>query len=194
MHSFYTRYGKRTLDVFLSLVIVMLLSWLIILIILVYTVSGQFPILYRQQRMGKERATFTFLKLRTLTTDESLPLQQRRFAFGNLLRRTNLDELPQLWNVLKGEMSLVGPRPLPVEYDKLFSAAQHIRHTVRPGITGLAQVSGKNSISWPEKFRHDIHYVNHISVRLDCLILFKTLTLALSLKRDVSLEEDKFTG
>ena len=134
------------------------------------------------------------VKFRTLSVNDQLTLYERRFLFGNFLRITNLDELPQLWNVLKGEMSLVGPRPLPVEYDKLFSETQQIRHTVRPGITGLAQVSGKNSISWQEKFEYDIHYVNRISFWLDCLILFKTLTLALSIKRDVSLEEDKFTG
>lgn len=134
------------------------------------------------------------VKFRTLSRDEELPLYERRFSLGNFLRVTNLDELPQFWNILKGDMSLVGPRPLPLEYGSLFSEEQKKRHDVLPGITGLAQVSGKNSIAWPEKFKLDIKYVNHISFRLDCLILFKTLTLALSLKRDVSLEEDKFTG
>lgn len=105
-----------------------------------------------------------------------------------------MDELPQLWNVLKGEMSLVGPRPLPVEYEKFFSTEQQRRLVVKPGITGWAQVNGRHSISWKEKLELDGYYVNNISFKLDLLILFKTLVLVLSFKKDRSLEEDKFTG
>lgn len=192
--SFYQKYGKRLVDITLAISLLVVFSWLILLIILAYGITSQRPILFTHARIGRQERIFTVLKFRTLAPDLTKSLQQRRFALGDCMRLTNLDELPQLWNVLTGEMSLVGPRPLPVEYGKLFSTAHHVRHTVRPGITGLAQVSGKNSISWHEKFAHDIHYVNNVSFRLDCLILFKTLTLALSLKRDVSLEEDKFTG
>jgi lipopolysaccharide/colanic/teichoic acid biosynthesis glycosyltransferase len=134
------------------------------------------------------------IKFRTLSVNEQLTLHERRFLLGNFLRITNLDELPQLWNVLKGEMSLVGPRPLPVEYARLFSEEQKKRHDVLPGITGLAQISGKNNISWNQKFKYDLEYVSNVSFRTDCMILLKTLTLVLSMKRDVSLQEDKFNG
>ena len=194
MNHFYIHYGKRILDIAFVVCFVFLFSWLIVAIFLVYSITYEFPVFFSQLRIGKNQKPFTMVKFRTLSVNDQLTLYERRFLLGNFLRITNLDELPQLWNVLKGEMSLVGPRPLPVEYDKLFSETQQIRHTVRPGITGLAQVSGKNSISWQEKFEYDSHYVNRISFWLDCLILFKTLTLALSIKRDVSLEEDKFTG
>lgn len=194
MNHFYLHYGKRIFDVALVLTFIVLFSWLIVLIFLIYSLTYEFPVFFLQPRMGKNGKIFKMVKFRTLSRDEELPLYERRFSLGNFLRVTNLDELPQFWNILKGDMSLVGPRPLPLEYGSLFSEEQKKRHDVLPGITGLAQVSGKNSIAWPEKFKLDIKYVNHISFRLDCLILFKTLTLALSLKRDVSLEEDKFTG
>lgn len=194
MPGFYPPYGKRIFDITLTVFLILILSWLLVLIGFTYLVTGNIPVLFTQTRIGKDGHAFRMWKFRTLTNDVSHPLQQRRFPLGNFLRTTNLDELPQLWNVLKGEMSLVGPRPLPLEYESLFTPEQQKRHTVLPGITGLAQVSGKNSLAWPEKFAHDITYVNKVSFRLDCLILFKTLTLALSLKRDVSLEEDKFTG
>lgn len=133
-------------------------------------------------------------KFRTLTADLNKKLTEREFTVGRILRFTNLDELPQLWNVLKGEMSLVGPRPLPVEYASLFSMEQNKRHQVLPGITGLAQVNGKNDLSWDEKFKLDLEYVNNVSFLLDIKILFKTLILALSFRKDTSLTEEKFTG
>jgi undecaprenyl phosphate N,N'-diacetylbacillosamine 1-phosphate transferase/sugar transferase EpsL len=133
-------------------------------------------------------------KFRTLSTDTTQSLKARRFSWGNFLRVTNLDELPQLWNVLRGEMSLIGPRPLPQEYSNLFSAEQNKRHQVLPGITGLAQVSGKNNLPWPEKFKFDLEYINRCSLWLDLTILFKTFLLAISFKQDSSLNEEKFTG
>lgn len=133
-------------------------------------------------------------KFRTLSSDINLDLTERQFSLGRFLRFTNLDELPQLWNVLKGQMSLVGPRPLPVDYTDLFSAEQNNRHQVLPGITGLAQVNGKNDLSWNEKFKLDLEYVNKVSFLLDIKILFKTLILALSFRKDTSLTEEKFTG
>jgi lipopolysaccharide/colanic/teichoic acid biosynthesis glycosyltransferase len=154
----------------------------------------QFPIFFTQKRLGKSGKVFFLWKFRTLSTDEDKELHQRIFFWGNLLRASNLDELPQLWNVLKGEMSLVGPRPLPVDYEQLFSNEQNKRHEVRPGITGLAQVNGKNNLSWDEKFRFDLEYVNKVSFVLDLKILFKTLILALSFRKDDSLAEEKFTG
>lgn len=144
--------------------------------------------------MGEKGAPFTMLKFRTLSGKEELPLIERKFLLGNFLRLTNLDELPQLWNVLKGEMSIVGPRPLPIEYSTLFSEEQKRRHNVLPGITGWAQVCGKNDISWQEKFELDLYYINRASLFLDLKILVKTIILVFSFKKDTSLNEKKFTG
>lgn len=171
-----------------------ILSWLILLILFCYWVAFQFPIFFTQSRIGIKGISFTMWKFRTLSPEEDKPLDERRFRLGDFLRATNLDELPQLWNVLKGEMSLVGPRPLPVEYSTLLSIEQQERHLVRPGITGLAQVYGKNSISWDQKFQHDLTYVRNITFWNDIKILAKTVTLVLSMKRDVSLMEEKFKG
>jgi lipopolysaccharide/colanic/teichoic acid biosynthesis glycosyltransferase len=165
-----------------------------ILIVLGYILMGQFPIFFKHERIGKNRSNFMLWKFRTLSTDTSKTLQQRKFFWGNMLRASNLDELPQLWNVLRGEMSLVGPRPLPVDYANLFSAEQNKRHEVRPGITGLAQIVGKNDLPWPEKFKFDLEYINRCSLWLDLTILFKTFLLTLSFKQDTSLNEEKFTG
>lgn len=178
----------------LGLTFIAVFSWLIVLIFLLYSLTYEFPVFFRQLRIGKNDRPFRMVKFRTLSRNEELSLEERRFTLGNFLRATNLDELPQLWNVLKGDMSLVGPRPLPVEYAPLLSEEQRKRHALLPGITGLAQVSGKNSIAWNEKFRHDLEYINNVSFRMDCWILLKTLTLVLSMKRDVSLQEDKFNG
>ncbi len=111
-----------------------------------------------------------------------------------MLRASNLDELPQLWNVLKGEMTLIGPRPLPIEYLPLFAEEQKKRFNIKPGITGWAQVNGRHSISWKEKLKLDTYYVDHVSLKLDLIILIKTVGLLLSFKKDRSLEEEKFTG
>ncbi len=137
---------------------------------------------------------FTMFKFRTLEVDEAKLLEDRKFAFGSFLRLTNLDELPQLWNVLKGEMSIIGPRPLPIEYLPLFSEEQKKRFAVKPGITGWAQVNGRHSISWKEKFELDAYYVKNVSFMLDFRILFRTAMLFLSFKKDRSLEEEKFKG
>lgn len=192
--QFYLHFGKRVLDVSLGLCFIIFFSWLIVTIFLVYSIAYEFPIFFLQPRIGKNQKVFTMVKFRTLSVDDQLTLEERRFTLGNFLRVTNLDELPQLWNVIKGEMSLVGPRPLPVEYGSLFSETHKRRHDVLPGITGLAQISGKNNIPWSKKFEYDLEYVKNVSFRMDCRILLKTLTLVISVKRDVSLEEDKFRG
>ena len=133
-------------------------------------------------------------KFRTLSLDERLPVTDRSFMWGKFLRFTSLDELPQLWNILRGEMSFVGPRPLPEEYLSLYSKEQIKRHEVKPGVTGWAQVNGRNSIPWKKKFELDLYYVDNISFKLDLMILIKTLAVMLSFKKDVSLEEEKFKG
>lgn len=194
MSNLYTHFGKRVLDIVLVLCFIVVFSWLIVAIFCIYSIAYEFPVFFLQQRIGKNQKVFTMVKFRTLSVDEELTLAERRFSLGNFLRATNIDELPQFWNVLKGEMSLVGPRPLPVEYASLFSEEQKRRHDVRPGITGLAQISGKNNIPWSKKFEYDLAYVKNVSFGTDCMILLKTLTLVLSMKRDVSLEEEKFTG
>ncbi len=190
----YRTLGKYIFDYSLLLIFGLPALVMFTSILLGYLVQGQFPILFSQPRIGKNGKPFIMLKFRTLSPDTSKSLSARRFAWGNFLRITNLDELPQLWNVLKGEMSIIGPRPLPLEYQPLFSPEQNKRHEVRPGITGLAQISGKNNLPWSEKFKHDLDYIHRCSLRLDLTILFKTLLLALSLKQDTSLNEEKFSG
>lgn len=152
-----------------------------------------FPIFFIQQRIGKNEIPFNLIKFRTLKNEPG-ELTDRKFAFGSFLRFLSLDELPQLVNVLKGEMSLIGPRPLPMNYLTLFSTAERQRHSVRPGITGWAQVNGRNNITWQEKFRLDIAYVKNISLFLDVKIFVKTILLVLSFKTDSSLQEKPFTG
>lgn len=189
----YEHYGKRLLDVFFTLLLLVGTSWLFLLILLFYVVTFQFPIFFFQERIGKDGNPFQIVKFRTLEDTSSTSLK-RKFWLGNLLRFFSLDELPQLWNVLKGEMSLIGPRPLPVEYLPLYSVEQLKRHHVRPGITGMAQVSGRHSISWQQKFELDIEYVQHISFALDLQLFFRTIVLLLSFRKDNSLEEEKFKG
>lgn len=177
----------------ISVLLAASLSWALILILLAYLVTFQYPAFFRQTRIGKNGRLFELVKFRTLK-NSGLPLEERRFFLGNLLRSTSLDELPQLWNVIKGEMSLIGPRPLPEAYLPLFSSEQMVRHSVLPGITGWAQVNGRHGISWKEKFRLDLYYVQHISFRLDMKIFFKTIFLVLSLSKDISLQEELFKG
>ena len=150
-----------------------------ILAVLVRVFLGS-PVLFRQVRPGLEGEAFVMSKFRTMTdlTDDHgdlLPDSERLTRFGRFLRSTSLDELPELWNVIRGDMSLVGPRPLLVEYLPLYSAVQTRRHEVRPGITGLAQVRGRNALNWEEKFELDVWYVDNHTVRLDLTILFWTI-------------------
>ena len=188
------RHIKPLIDYCVIVLLFIPITVLLLLIVLGYGLTGEFSILFLQERIGRNGKPFTLWKFRTLSSDQNKPLHLREFGWGNFLRQSNLDELPQLWNVLKGEMSFIGPRPLPVEYSTLFSVEQNQRHRVRPGITGWAQVCGKNSISWQEKFELDLYYVNNISFLLDLKILLKTFILVLSFKKDTSLHEKKFTG
>ena len=178
----------------LAVLILIAFSWLIVLLLIMFVVSFEFPIFFKHERIGKNGKPFTVWKFRTLGDDKALSLAERKFWMGNFLRVTSLDELPQLVNILRGEMSWIGPRALPVEYDKFFSPAQRARFEVKPGITGWAQVNGRHSISWQKKFELDNYYVRHLSLGLDLRILFKTIVLVLSFKKDVSLSEKPFTG
>lgn len=189
----YLKIFKSALDIVGSITFSIFLSWIFVTVVLCYSIAFSFPVFFTQQRTGKNGIPFKLLKFRTLKPHGNT-LQERRFWFGDFLRATSLDELPQLINVLKGEMSLIGPRPLPVEYLPLMNAEQKQRHQVKPGITGWAQVNGRNAISWREKFELDNYYVKHVSFLLDAKIIFKTIQLLLSFKKDISLSEQKFTG
>ena len=189
----YANYFKRPLDILITVCIILLFSWLFLLILFLYLISAQFPVFFFQYRNGKNLQPFLLIKFRSLTALNDSETK-RKFLLGNVLRYLSLDELPQLWNVLKGDMSLVGPRPLPIEYLSLFSMEQLARHNVRPGITGWAQINGRHSISWQRKFELDKYYVKHISFGLDMLILFKTIIVLLSFRKDISLAEEKFKG
>lgn len=161
-----------------------------------------FPVFYRQERPGKDGKPFEMVKFRTmrdLNDKDGMPLpdKQRMTSFGSFLRSSSLDELPELWNVLKGDMSLVGPRPLLVEYLPLYSQEQYRRHEVKPGITGWAQVNGRNTLSWEEKFKLDVWYVDHLSFWLDIKILFLTVKKVLmkdGINANGEATMSKFTG
>lgn len=176
----YRRFGKRFLDIALSACALAVLSpVLLVLAILVRCKLGS-PVIFCQERPGKDERIFRLYKFRSMTDARDgagnlLPDEERLTKFGRLLRSTSLDELPELWNILKGDMSIVGPRPLLVKYLPLYSEEQRRRHDVRPGLTGLAQVEGRNSISWEERFALDTVYVTQYSFRMDMRIAWKTV-------------------
>jgi lipopolysaccharide/colanic/teichoic acid biosynthesis glycosyltransferase len=172
--------AKRTFDLLISGLAIILLSPLLLLAAAAVAVRIGRPIIFKQLRPGRFGAPFAILKFRTMTDERDaegnlLPDELRLTSLGRLLRATSLDELPGLWNVFRGDMSLVGPRPLLVEYLPLYSREQARRHEVRPGITGWAQVNGRNAITWEEKFALDLWYVDNVSMALDLKILCLTL-------------------
>jgi len=176
----YRRRGKRALDLALTIPALPLLAPIIVLVALVVWSTMGRPVLFRQKRPGLYGEPFTLLKFRTMTNargqnGELLPDAGRLTRFGRFLRSSSLDELPDLINVIRGEMSLVGPRPLLMEYLPLYNREQARRHEVRPGITGWAQVHGRNALSWDERFAMDVWYVDHVSLGLDLRILVSTI-------------------
>lgn len=193
---------KRAVDVFGSLLALVLLSPLLcVLCVLVRTKLGS-PVIFRQERPGKNGKVFTLYKFRTMTDErdengELLPDEIRLTKFGKLLRALSLDELPEFVNILRGDMSFVGPRPLLVRYLPLYNERQSMRHNVRPGLTGLAQVNGRNLLTWEEKFEWDVKYVENISLWLDVKILFKTVLNVLrreGISSETSATMELFTG
>ena len=193
---------KRTLDVLVSVAaLVVLFPVIAVVALLIHRELGT-PVLFCQTRPGKDGKPFQMVKFRTMldavdTQGNSLPDSERMTEFGHLLRSTSLDELPGLWSVLKGEMSLVGPRPLLMEYLPLYSKEQYRRHDVRPGITGWAQVNGRNAISWENKFKLDVWYVDNRSFCLDIKILFLTVKKVIvrdGISGDGEVTMGKFTG
>ena len=177
---FYEKYIKRFIDISASLIgIIVLLPIYIVVAILVKINLGS-PIIFKQKRPGKDEKIFEMYKFRTMTDKRDsegklLSDKERLTSFGLVLRKTSLDEIPGLFNVLKGEMSLVGPRPLSIKYLPYYNENEKKRHNVRPGITGLAQVNGRNSLNWDKRFEHDIYYVNNITLIMDFKILLKTV-------------------
>ncbi|MBQ7101987.1 MAG: sugar transferase [Clostridia bacterium] len=193
---------KRAADFLLALFALLVLAIpLGILSVLVKTKLGS-PVLFRQERPGKNGEIFTLYKFRTMTDERDgngnlLPDEVRLTKFGRLLRNLSLDELPEFYNILKGDMSFVGPRPLLVRYLPLYSERQAMRHNVRPGLTGLAQVNGRNLLTWEEKFEWDVKYVENISPWLDIKILFKTVLNVLKregISSETSATMEEFKG
>lgn len=172
----YRRWGKRWLDVTLAITALVVLAPVLLVVAVIIRLRLGAPVLFRQVRAGKNGEPFMIVKFRTMTDQRDLngallPDEQRMTAFGRRLRRTSLDEVPELFNVIRGEMSLVGPRPLFMHYLPLYTAEQARRHEVKPGITGLAQVRGRNWLKWEDRFMYDVEYVNHVSFVTDTLIL-----------------------
>lgn len=186
----YQHIFKRWLDFILSLIALSILSPLLVVIGGLIRIKLGSPIFFRQQRPGKNEAVFSILKFRTMTdkkdlTGKLLSDEVRLTRFGKFLRSTSIDELPELINILKGDMSIVGPRPLLVKYLPLYNGEQRHRHDVRPGLTGLAQVNGRNAITWEKKFQYDVQYVRHISFLGDCKIILETALKVLQ-RKDIS--------
>ena len=193
---------KRPIDIVMSATALAVLIFPMLLLALLVRYSLGAPVLFRQIRPGKNAVPFRMLKLRTMREivgpdGEPLDDAARLTRFGRFLRSTSLDELPELWNVLKGDMSLVGPRPLLVEYVPLYSQHQARRHEVRPGLTGWAQVNGRNALTWKEKFSLDVWYVDNQSLLLDMQIIFRTVAMVLR-RRDITTADNgtmpKFAG
>jgi len=195
-YGLYRRYFKRPLDFMLSLAAIVILSPILLLIALLVRIKLGSPVIFKQQRPGMNEKIFTLYKFRTMTDErdekgELLPDEMRLTDFGKFLRASSLDELPELYNILKGDMSIVGPRPLLIEYLPLYNAHQRRRHEVKPGLTGWAQVNGRNAISWEEKFNYDVEYVDNLSFFLDVKIIF--LTIIKVLKREGINQEGRAT-
>ncbi|WP_129677272.1 sugar transferase [Candidatus Chloroploca sp. Khr17] len=185
--SFYRYTGKRIFDLLVAIPVLLVFSPLLAVLALLVRVKLGTPVFFRQQRPGLHGTPFTMVKFRTMTDacdaeGNLLPDAERLTPFGKFLRSSSLDELPELWNVLKGEMSLVGPRPLLMKYLPLYSAEQARRHEVQPGVTGWAQVNGRNALSWEAKFALDVWYVDHLSFWLDLKII--AMTFSKILKRE----------
>lgn len=176
----YEKYFKRPMDFVLALLALIILSPVMFIIAILVKIKLGSPVIFKQKRPGLNERIFTIYKFRTMTNErddngELLPDSKRLTEFGKMLRATSLDELPELFNILKGDMSLVGPRPLLTQYLPLYNDYQKRRHEVRPGLTGLAQINGRNAISWEDKFKYDVEYVKNISFIGDLKIIFSTI-------------------
>lgn len=201
-NGIYNRFIKRILDFLLSFISIVLLSPIWIVIAILVKIKLGSPIIFRQDRPGKDESIFHMYKFRSMTDERDkngklLPDEMRLTTFGKILRSTSLDELPELFNILKGDMSIVGPRPLLVKYLPLYTEEQRRRHLVKPGITGLAQVNGRNAISWESKFELDCEYVRRVTFIGDLKIVFKTISTVFrreGINSGTSETMEEFTG
>lgn len=198
----YRKYLKRPMDFTLSLIAIILLCPVLLIVALLVRVKLGSPIIFKQRRPGLNEKIFTMYKFRTMTDQkdekgEYLPDSVRLTSFGKWLRSTSLDELPELFNILIGDMSIVGPRPLLVQYLELYNSHQKRRHEVRPGLTGLAQINGRNSISWEHKFNYDVKYIDTLNFSNDIRIIFQTVLKVIkreSINSDQSVTIEPFSG
>ena len=200
---FYEKYGKRVWDILLSAGALVVLSPVLGTTAYLVRKNLGTPVIFSQDRPGKDEKIFKLYKFRTMTderdpiTGDLLPDAVRLTLFGEKLRKLSIDELPELWNILKGDMSIVGPRPLLVRYIPRYSERQHHRHDVKPGLTGYAQANGRNSLSWEEKFEMDLYYVDHVGFLLDCKIVMQTIKAVLKkegISSSTSATMEEFTG
>lgn len=177
--GFYYRYIKRVLDIICALLAMIVFCWLYAVVAILVRVKLGSPVIFKQKRPGKDEKIFTLYKFRTMTDERDengnlLPDEIRLTKFGRLLRSTSLDELPEAYNILKGDMSVIGSRPLAVQYLPYYTTEERHRHDVRPGLSGLAQVNGRNDLKWEERFAFDLKYVNHISFIVDIKLVLLT--------------------
>ena len=196
--SFYEKYVKRPQDFVLAAMALVLLSPLLVIVWVLVRMKLGSPVLFCQERPGLNEKIFKLYKFRSMTDErgadgELLPDEVRLTSFGKLLRSTSLDELPELFNIIKGDMSLVGPRPLLVRYLPRYNARQHLRHSVRPGLTGLAQIHGRNEISWAKKIEMDVQYTENITFLQDWKIIMHTVLVVLK-REGISIDCPEFTG
>ncbi len=195
----YKKYIKRCLDFILSFCGIIVLSPILLILALLVRVKLGSPILFKQERPGKDEKIFTLCKFRTMTDarderGELLPDAVRLTKFGKFLRATSLDELPELFNILKGDMSVIGPRPLLVSYLPYYTERERLRHSVRPGLTGLAQVSGRNFIDWDRRFQKDVEYVEHLTFGMDLKVLWMTVQTVLGHTDEVAEDTNAAEG
>ena len=198
----YAKCLKRLIDFLLSLLGIILLSPILLVLTILGAIKMKGNPFFTQERPGKNEKIFKLIKFRTMTNEkdengELLPDEDRLIPYGKFLRATSLDELPELINILKGDMAIIGPRPLLVRYLPRYNAEQHRRHEVRPGLTGYAQAHGRNAVSWEEKFKMDVWYVDHISFRLDLSIIFATIKSVLKhegISSETSATMEEFWG
>lgn len=198
-NSFYGKYVKRIFDILISLIILILFCWLYLIVAILVRIKLGSPILFKQPRPGKDEKIFNMYKFRTMTDKRDaegklLPDKDRLTSFGKFLRKTSLDELPELFCILKGDMSFIGPRPLLVEYLPYYTEREKLRHTVRPGLTGLAQASGRNTVDWDTRFEIDATYVENLSFFMDLKVIGMTFKTVFGHSEQVAEDTNKVEG
>jgi len=196
--GFYCRYIKRLLDILCAMAAITVFCWLYVIVAIIVRIKLGSPVIFKQKRPGKDEKIFELYKFRTMTYKRNddgnlLPDDVRLTKFGKFLRSTSLDELPEAVNILKGDMSVVGPRPLLVEYLPLYNEHQKKRHKVKPGLSGWAQINGRNTVTWEEKFDLDVEYVDTVCFRRDFMVVIMTIGLALK-RKGISAEGEATVG